>query len=155
MNPRITPAYSPPNFAGFPGHIQDLCSFAMDQAIGIEKASLTTLVSLNSSVLDLYKNAFWYAPVFRDLLDATARSLALSMEMQMNWLTLMTPLAPHGLQSASSFGEQTRHEEDDKLAESMDIALGPGVAVPSSTVSSNSDHSQSEYEKDLAIGRAA
>ena len=104
MNPRITPAYSPPNFAGFPGHFQDLCSFAMDQAIGIEKASLTTLVSLNSSVLDFYKNAFWYPPVFSDLLDAAARSLALSMEMQMNWLTLMAPLATEGLRTASSFG---------------------------------------------------
>lgn len=154
MNPRITPAYSPPNFAGFPGHFQDLCSFAMDQAIGIEKASLTTLVSLNSSVLDFYKNAFWYPPAFSDLLDVAARSLALSMEMQMNWLTLMAPLATEGLRTASSLGEQTRHD-DDKLAESMDIALGPGVAVPSSTASSNSDHSQSGYKTEISIGARA
>jgi hypothetical protein len=160
MNPRIMPANSPPTIAGFSGHFQDMCSFAMDQAIGIEKASLTTLVSLNSSVLDLCKNTFWYAPVFSDLLDATARSLTFSMEMQMSWLTALAPLATKGFHTASSSDGPTRHE-DDKLAESMDIALGAGVSAPSSTVPSNSDqHSQpaeeeSEYVMDKAIGARA
>src|ERR1700694_353489 len=69
--------------AGFPIDFHDLCSFAMDQALGIEKASLSTVVSLNSCVLDIFGNS----------LDLTAKSFAFCMEVQMNWLTLLPPYA--------------------------------------------------------------
>jgi hypothetical protein len=78
------------------------------------------------------------------------------MEMQMNWFTMMVPLATRSLRIASSVGDQTR-QEDDKLAESMDIAIGADVAAPSSAVLSISDqHSQpaeeeSENETDIGV----
>jgi hypothetical protein len=161
MNPRIMPANSPPPIAGFPGHFQDLCSFAMDQAIGIEKVSLTTFVSLNSSLIDIYKSAFCCSPVFSDLVDTAAKSLALSMEMQMNWLSMMLPPATGSLRVASSVDDPPARPVEDELADSMDVAIGADVASPVSTVSSISDNrsrrpeEKREKDMDVAIGRAA
>jgi hypothetical protein len=40
--------------AGLSGDFQELCSRGMDRALGIEKVSLDTVVSLNSRGIDLY-----------------------------------------------------------------------------------------------------
>jgi hypothetical protein len=112
----------------FPSDFQDLCSLAMDQAMGIEKASLTTVVRLNSSVIDIYKNAFWFAPVFGDLLDTAAKSFAFCIELQMNWLTMMMPHASSSESQAESPAEE--------LAHSMDIAIGERDTTRSNTVMS-------------------
>jgi hypothetical protein len=96
----------------FPSDFQDLCSLAMDQAMGIEKASLTTFVRLNLSVIDIYKNVFLFAPVFGDLLDTTAKSFAFCIELQMNWMTMMVPhvseVAAPSSAVASSSGSQAQ-----------------------------------------------
>jgi hypothetical protein len=122
---------------GFSSDLQDLCSLAMDQAIGIEKASLTTVVRLNSSVIDIYKNAFWFAPVFGDLLDTAAKSFAFCIELQMNWLTIMVPhaneVAAPSSTVASSSGSQAPPTAEE-LAHSMDIAIGAQFEIPSRTV---------------------
>jgi hypothetical protein len=116
--------------AGFPYDFQDLCLQAMDRAIGIEKASLATVVGLNSSAVDIYKNAFRFAPVFGELLDATAKSFTLCIELQMNWLTMMVP-------HASRSGGQAEPPAEE-LAHSMDIAIGERDTTQSNAVTSNS-----------------
>ena len=65
----------------------------MDQALGIEKASLATVVSLSSSVLDIYESSLRFTPVFGDLIDMVSQAVACSMELQMNWLSLFAPYA--------------------------------------------------------------
>jgi hypothetical protein len=101
--------------AGFPGDFQDLFSFGMDQAIEIQKASLSTVGCLNSCAIDIYKNAFWFAPVLSNLFGAAAQSFASCMKLQLNWLTM--PIgASRSAASPSSSAEE--------LANCMDIAIG-------------------------------
>jgi hypothetical protein len=152
--------------AEFPGDFQDLCSLALDQAIGIEKASLTTVVRLNSSVIDIYKNAFWFAPVFGDLLDTAAKSFAFCIELQMNWLTMLVPHANEESETllrvaapdstlVSSAGSQAAPTAEE-LAHSMDIATGAQFEVPSHTVVQAQPTAEvSESDLDSAIGARA
>jgi hypothetical protein len=142
-------------------NFQDLCSFAMDQALGIEKASLSTVVTLNSCVLDIYREALRYTPVFGNLFDLAAQAVACSIELQMNWLTLLAPqhVATPGSTVASNSGRQNNPTDED-LAHSMDIAIGERFVEPSSTVTSISrGHVQRkakaevlERSLDIAIG---
>jgi hypothetical protein len=126
--------------AGFSADFQDLCSRAMDQALGTEKASLSTVVTLNSCVLDIYRNGFGFAPVFGNLFEIAAQAVACSMELQMNWFSL---LAPHSLSHvatpnsrvASAASSQAQPTEEE-LAHSMDIVIGAQSTAPSSTVTS-------------------
>jgi hypothetical protein len=118
---------------GFPGDFQDLCSFAMDQALAVERASEATVVSLNSCAIDLYKSSLSFAPAFSDLLDIVAQTLAFSMELQMYWLTLLAPHASS--QVASSSGSQAQ-ATGDELAHTMEVAIGERLRAPSSTVTS-------------------
>jgi hypothetical protein len=134
--------------AGFPADFQDPRSQAMDKAIGIEKASLATVVGLNSAVVDIYKDAFGYAPVFGELFDTTAKSFALCIELQMNWLTMMVPhpnersetslhvAAPSSTVASSSGGQAEPQAEE--LAHSMDIAIRARDTTQSNAVASNS-----------------
>lgn len=119
----------------FSKEFQDLCSFAMDQALVIEKASQATAASLNSYAIDFYKSSLWFAPAFNDLLDMAAQNLAFCMELQMNWLTLLTPYASS---MASNSGNQVQ-ATGDELARSMDVAIGERFAAPGSTVMSVSN----------------
>jgi hypothetical protein len=131
--------------AEFLDDFRDLCSSAMDRAIGIEKASLAAAVDLNSSVIDIYKNAFWFAPVFGEILDTAAKSFESCMKLQMNWLTLMVPHAEGSASSlsaaapsstvASSFGNQAQSTAEE-LAHSMDIAIGEGGSTQINAVTS-------------------
>ena len=136
--------------AGFPGDFQDLFSFGMDQAIEIQKASLSTVVCLNSCAIDIYQNAFWFAPVLSNLFDAAAQSFTFCMELQLNWLTLLIP-ASHAASPSSSAEE---------LAHSMDIAIGEqATATASSSTVASSSGTQAqpkaevlETDMDIAIG---
>ena len=114
--------------AGFPVDFQDLCSRAMDRALGIEKASLSTVVSLNSSVLDIYETSLWFTPVFSNLLDMVSQAVACSMKLQMNWLTLLAPYAlSHGAARESTLATNSGRQAEptaDVLERSMDIAIG-------------------------------
>jgi hypothetical protein len=155
MNPRTMPASSPPPNAGFPGDSQDLFSLGMDWAIEIEKASLATVISLNSCVLDIYKNALWFTPASGNLLDMASRALAFSMELQTNWLTV---LAPHASSHVATQGRQAQPTADE-LAYSMDIAIGAQFEVPSSTVAGSSgvqaQPTADAPESNIAIGARA
>jgi hypothetical protein len=136
----------------------------MDQALGIEKASLATVVSLNSCVLDIYQDALRFTPVFGNLFDMAAQAVACSMKMQMNWLTLLTPqhVATPDSRVASTSGGQAQPREED-LAHSMDIAIGAQSTAPSSTATSISAGRAQRKAKadvlersmDIAIGARA
>ena len=105
--------------SGFSADFQDLCSLAMDQALGIEKASLSTVVAMNSCVFDIYQEALRFNPVFGNLFDLAAQAVACSIELQMNWLTMLAPPASSHFAAAGSQAQPT--EKD--LAHSMDIAI--------------------------------
>jgi hypothetical protein len=111
--------------AGFSADFQDLCSHAMDQALGIEKASLSTVVTLNSCVLDIYQEGLRFNPVFGNLFEMTAQAVACSIELQMNWLSLLAPqhVATPSSAVANSSGTKAQPTAED-LARSMDIATG-------------------------------
>jgi hypothetical protein len=153
----LAAAKTSPN-AGFPGDFQDLCSLAMDQALGIEKESLTPVVSFNSYSLDLYKSAFCIVPVLSNFSDMATHAFASCVELQMGLIAL---LAPHPLSqvstvtSCSSSQDQPNEEE---LAFSMDVALGERFAASSRMLACTSGkHAQPEEEAvaqsmDVAIG---
>jgi hypothetical protein len=117
----------------------------MDRAMGIEKASLATVVRLNSCACEIYQNALWGAPVFGNLFGPAANALAFYVELQMHWLTMMMPHANGSAESllqvtapgstvASSSDQQPTAEV---LEQCMDIAIG-GLETPSSTIASSS-----------------
>jgi hypothetical protein len=156
MKPRTMPASNGKLFlmaanqgqspnAGFPAVSRDVRSREIDQAME-EKASPLMVVRLNSYVLDIYKNAFMFAPAFGYLLDTAAKSFALCMEWQVNCLTLMASrakegygtllnvAAPSSTVAGSSRGQAQPTAEE--LAHSMDIAIGERFIAPSSTVTS-------------------
>ncbi len=137
MKPRTTPASSPPPDAGFPIDFQDLCSRAMDQALGIEKVSLSTVVSLNSCVLDIYQEALRLTPVFGNLFNLAAQAVACSIELQMKGFTLMTGqhVATPGSAFVSPSGTKAQPTAEE-LAQSMDVAIGEKLIAPGSTVTS-------------------
>lgn len=159
MNSRTMPASSPPPDAGLPGDFQDLYGLAMDGALGLEKASLSTVVCLNSYVFDMYQDALRFTPVFGNCFGVAAQALAFSMELQMNWLRLLVPhtLLPRVSGMASSSGNQPIADE---LADSMDMAIGARVAAPRSAAASSSVRKAQPqptpdrlaYSMDIAIG---
>jgi len=149
--------------AGSPVDFQELCSFAMDQALGIEKASLATLVSLNSSLLDISESSLWFTPVFGNLIYVAAQAVACSIELQMSWFSLLSPqhAATPGRAVAGNAGEEAQPTAEE-LAQGMDIAIGEQFAAPRSTVtgiSGGQAHLRAdvlERSMDIAIGiRAA
>jgi len=118
--------------AGLSADFQDLCSRAMDQALGIEKASLSTVVTLNSCVLDIYQEALRFNPVFGNCFNLAALAVASSIELQMSWLILLAPqhFAMSDRPGASTSDGETRSMTDD-LAHSMDAAVGVSTSAPS------------------------
>jgi len=177
MNPRTTTARGSTPFlmaanegktpnAGVPVDFQYLCNFGVDQAIEIEKASLATVVRLNSCVLDIYKNAFWFAPEVGDLFDTAAESFALCMELHLNWLGQLASFALSGGSTlANSFGSSQCQPTEEVLAHSMDIAIGERFTAPRSMVTSISGGQAQpqrkvkaevlEHSMDIAIGARA
>ncbi len=117
--------------AGFPSSFQDLCSRAMDRALGVEEVSLSAVVGLNSCLLDIYKNSFSLMPAFSDLLDTTAKNFSFYMDLQMSWLGLILPYAKIGSDALSHFAEQT-------------VASSPGTSARSAGL---------ERSADIAIGQ--
>jgi hypothetical protein len=70
---------------GFPSGLLDFCSEAMDQALGIEKASLSAMAEINSCALDSCEH------LAGDLLGAAVRVFASCVQAQLSWFTLMLP----------------------------------------------------------------
>ncbi len=140
---------------------QDLCSRVMDQALGIEKAALSTAVSLNSCALDIYQDALWFTPVFGTLFDTVFQALTSMEELQMYWFTLLAPQHVATPSSAVAGNSGTKAQPSaDVLAHSMDIAIGERFTAPGSTVTSISGGQTQpkpkadvlERSMDIAIG---
>jgi hypothetical protein len=177
MNPRTKPVRSSTPFlmaanegktpnVGVPVDFQDLCNFGMGRATEDEKASLATVVCLNSCVLDLYKNAFWFAPEVGNLFDTAAESFAFCMKLHLNSLDQLASLTLPGVRTvATSFGSSQTQPTAEVLAQSMDIAIGERFPAPRSTVTSISgDQARPrrkvragvlEHSMDIAIGARA
>jgi hypothetical protein len=135
--------YQAPN-AGFPGNFQDLCSFAMDQALAIEKASQSTVVSFNSCMLDIF--------------DMASKSFETCMELQMNWLNMFSPyafshVAAVGNIVTTNYGKQDEPQAE-ALAHDMDIAIGERAVTESNTVKTISG-SPRESSMDMAMSARA
>jgi hypothetical protein len=146
MNSRIKTARSSTSFlmaahegktpnAGVPVDFQNLRNFGMNRATENEKASLATVVCLTSCVLDIYKNAFWFAPEVGKLFDTAADSFAFCMEMHLNWLDQLASLALSGVSTvATNFGSSQAQPNSEVLERSMDIAIGERFTASRTTV---------------------
>lgn len=108
---------------GSPVDLQQLCSFGIERAVEIETASLMMVYGLNSCVLDFYKDALWFAPIFSNFLNMSSQALAFSAELQLNWLSRMLPHRLLHVENIS--GNQPANCES---AHSMDIAIGERAA---------------------------
>ncbi len=144
MNPRSSPAsparHTPLSLmkdrgsnAGFIVDLPDLFSLAMDQAIGIEKASPAAVVRLNSDAVDQYVNSLRLSPALGDLFNTAAQAFASYMELQMRLLTLMASYVSDTVECISDMQAQLTPEV---LERSMDTAIGQRFAVPLSVVAS-------------------
>jgi hypothetical protein len=117
----------------------------MDQALGVEQASLDAVVCATSCAIDVYKNAFCLNPVVRELFSATAQALASCLEMQRNWLTMLAPYA-------ASYPANTSQPASKELEHSMDLALGtPAASGPEPST----NRVVVEQCMDIAIGASA
>lgn len=130
-----------PSIAGGTAEFQELLSQAMDRALGIEEASLHAVVDLNSAALDVYRNSFWAAPVFSDLVDRTAKVFTFYIDLQMAWINVMLPYpklesASPSVAPATTVESSPKHqaapsteagpvtEEEEVIARDMEIAVG-------------------------------
>jgi hypothetical protein len=120
--------------AGFTADFQDLFNLELEQVIELEKETLATAVRLHSYVLDLYRNAFWFAPLFGNLFDAGVRAIASCMESPQGWFALLVPQAGRRVESGYEMHAQP---SADQLAHCMDIAIGERFTASGSTVSSS------------------
>jgi hypothetical protein len=123
---------------------------AIDPAMEVERAPFSKVASLNSSLLDLYANAFWFAPAFGYLPETAAKSFASCMELQQNWLALLVPRASSSVASGSGSQAQPTPEE---LAHYMDIAIAERFEASSSSGSETQLTAEVlERSMDIAIG---
>lgn len=115
MNPRTKPARSAARYpvtpnegetaiTGYPGDLQDLFNVGIGEMIELERASLASLVSLNSCALDLCKSNFCFPLFVAPFVETMTKSLQSCLELQMNWLDLMLPGT--GSKAASSPARQ-------------------------------------------------
>lgn len=123
-----------PRMPDFPVISKTCAALQMDQAIGIEKASLSTVVTLNSCAIDVYQN----------LLDTAAKSFAFCMELQMSLLNLMASHVADTVESISGMQAQLTAEV---LERSMDIAIGAQITAPSTMVESSSENQAQPTEE--------
>ncbi len=158
MNPRTSPpvkaplsslaAAQDPTYSALTHEFQELCSFAMDQAIGVEKASFEAVLQMQSRVIDAcvskydvskYEAASCITPALGNLFDLMAQAIASFMELQLACLKMLTPQASHKTESFLHLVEPARkaagtnapalaHTQEHVLAHSMDIAIGARAA---------------------------
>jgi hypothetical protein len=109
-----------------PTEILDAYSLAMDQALGIEKVSLTAISRLNAEAMEL---AWSFAPAFCDLFGLAVQAVANSI--QWTRFAFMLPCtqgesnhprlaAPMGM----VVNEVEAQRTGDALADNMDIVIG-------------------------------
>ena len=111
-----------------PAEILDACSLAMDQALGMEKTSLTAISQLNAQAMEF---AWLFAPVFCDFFGLAVRAVANSIQ----WTRFALMLPPEQAEStplrlAAPAGvvvngiEEATQRTADALALGMDTVLG-------------------------------
>lgn len=165
MNPRTKPTIQAPlsslsaeqyqtPYTAFTHEFQELCSLAMDQAIGMEKASFDAVLQMQSRVIDAcdvskfdlsdydaysYEAAPCFTPALGNLFGLMAQSITSFMELQLAWLTLMTPyatpksetvlhLVAPARKAVSSTVPTPAQPPAHALERSMDIAIGAHAA---------------------------
>ena len=140
--------------ARFPVDFQDLCSLAMDQALGIEKASLSTVVSLEFMRTRYLSGSSAVQPRIRQSFRPDGSSGGLLYRIANE---LAHPVGPTFLSHLAAAASQSQPTEKD-LAHSTDIAIGGSRAV----TSISGGHAQrkaradvSEPSMDIAIGSRA
>jgi hypothetical protein len=124
--------------AGLAAEFQQLYGLAMDEALGMERTSLTAALRLHSCMSDVSSNAFGFAPEFGNLLDAGVHATAFFLKWQWSLLSLFAPAAflrpemaarTAALQrSASSYLCCQTNAAVEEYAHSMDIAIGARAA---------------------------
>lgn len=130
--------------AGFTAEFQELCSLAMDRALGFEKASLDAVVQMQSCAIDVLESASWASPLVSpalgDLIDLAVQAITLCLELQLNWLAVMTPVEIEKTETSLRVVLPARkpvgsvrtlsHSTGDGLdhSVSMDIAIGERAA---------------------------
>jgi hypothetical protein len=143
VNPSPTPN------AGFPSDLLDLYGEAMDQALGIEKASLSAMVEMNSCALDTCER------LAGDLFGVMAGVFASCVQAQLSWLMLLVPRV------YESTASPTVAAPAGALDHSMDIVIGAGSgdSLPRTALSMAEGGSFAgqapERSMDLAIGDVA
>jgi hypothetical protein len=169
MNPRTKPtvkaplsslaaAHDPTPYSALTHDFQQLCSLAMDQAIGMEKASFDAVLQMQSCVIDAcdvsksevskygiskyasnYDVAPCFTPALGNLFDCMAQAIASFMELQLAWMKMVTPHATHltepvlhlvapARKVASSAVPTQPQLPPHVLEHSMDIAIGAHAA---------------------------
>ena len=103
--------------AGFPSDFLDLCSEAMDQALGIEKASLSAMVEINSCALDTCEH------LAGDLWGAAVRVFASCVQAQLSWLTLMLPSV---CEESKALRNVAAAAGMPSIDQGMDVVIGAG-----------------------------
>ena len=159
MNPRTIPTTNAPlsslaaeqdqsPYTAFTHDFQELCSRAMDQAIGVEKASFDAVLHMQTCVIDacdvsnygVSKDAAatCFTPALGELFDVMAQTITSFMELQLAWLTMMTPYAAPKSETvlhvvaparkAAGIVHTMTHPPAQGLDHSMDIAIGARAA---------------------------
>ncbi len=93
-----------------PHDSKDFCDLAMHQALEVQKVALDMVARWNSCILD----SIWFLPEFSNLQEAAAQAVACYAELQMSWLSLLTPQVLTDIAAPSV----------EVLERSMDIAMG-------------------------------
>lgn len=119
------------SIAGLPTGFQDLCSYAMDRALGVEEASLSAAVNLNSCLFDIYINSFGLTPALGTLFDAVAKTFAFYTDLQMTWLVLLVPQAKVGAEILAHFAgpDSLIASGHDQLERDVENSIGRGKAA--------------------------
>ena len=105
--------------AAFIAEFQDVCSYGMDRALGLQESTLDHAVQLHSQAIDLYKTAPWLSPLMGDVFEMGVRFLVMCLEVQMKTLNLMfSGISPETASPSATRAEKAIQE----LA--MDIGSG-------------------------------
>lgn len=160
MNPRNKPTIQAPlsslsaeqyqtPYTAFTHEFQELCSLAMDRAIGMEKASFDAVLQMQSRVIDAcdvsnydvskYEAVSCCTPALGNLFECMAQAITSFMELQLACLSSLMPyIVPKtatGLQlvaqapkAAASSVPTLAQPPAHALEHGMDIAIGAHAA---------------------------
>jgi hypothetical protein len=110
---------------------QDPSRLGAEPALEILKGSLARALSFHSRVIDFYQNAFAFAFLPGNLLDAAAQVMEFSLALQRSWTHLLTSYVDTYVGGATASGSGalavTTAEPVERcmdFAHCMDIAIG-------------------------------